>query len=94
MADSYSVKARLSALDSGFSSTLKSCTGALESFGSKLTSGFNFGFFCGSGFNFALVGCRFLDRFIGNGSFGFGNLRGRFFNLFINRVRYRRNNEF
>jgi tape measure domain-containing protein len=36
-------------LDSGFSSTLKSCTGALESFGSKLTSGFNFGFLAGAG---------------------------------------------
>ena len=49
MAESYSVKARLSAVDSGFSSTLKGAMGMVDSFGSKLTSGFNFGFLAGAG---------------------------------------------
>ena len=48
MADSYSVKAILSAQDSGFSSTLKSCMGMADTFGSKLGS-FNFGIFSGAG---------------------------------------------
>lgn len=38
MADSYSVKARLSATDSGFSSTLKSAIGLTDSFKSKISS--------------------------------------------------------
>lgn len=38
MADSYSVKARLSALDSGFSSTLKNAIGLTDSFKSKISS--------------------------------------------------------
>ena len=49
MAESYSVKAILSATDSGFSSTLKSAMGLTESFGSKLKSGFNFGILTGAG---------------------------------------------
>ena len=38
MADSYSVKARLSATDSGFSSTLKNAIGLTDSFKSKIAS--------------------------------------------------------
>lgn len=38
MADSYSVKARLSATDSGFSSTLKNAIGLTDSFKSKISS--------------------------------------------------------
>ena len=38
MADSYSVKARLSATDSGFSSTLKNAIGMTDTFKSKLSS--------------------------------------------------------
>lgn len=49
MAESYSVKAQLSAVDKGFTSTLKGAMGAVDSFGSKLTSGFNFGFLSGMG---------------------------------------------
>ena len=49
MADSYSVKAILSATDSGFSSTLKSAMGLTDSFGAKLKSGFNFGVLTGMG---------------------------------------------
>ena len=48
MSESYSVKARLSAVDSGFSSTLKNAMGLADSFGSKL-SGFNFGILTGVG---------------------------------------------
>ena len=48
MADSYSVKAKLSAVDSGFSSTLKNAMGLADSFGSKL-GGFKFGVFSGMG---------------------------------------------
>ena len=48
MAESYSVKARLSAVDSGFSSTLKSAVGAVDSFKSKL-SGIGFGMLSGVG---------------------------------------------
>ncbi len=43
MADSFSVKAILSAKDSGFSSTLKSCSSALDRIDSKV-SGISFGF--------------------------------------------------
>ena len=49
MAESYSVKAILSAKDNGFSSTLKSALGSAESFGDKLKNGLNFGFFAGAG---------------------------------------------
>jgi tape measure domain-containing protein len=48
MAESYSVKARLSAVDSGFSSTLKGAVGALDGFKSKL-SGISFGMLSGVG---------------------------------------------
>lgn len=48
MAESYSVKARLSAVDSGFSSTLKGAIGAVDSFKSKL-SGIGFGMLSGMG---------------------------------------------
>lgn len=48
MAESYSVKAKLSAVDSGFSSTLKGAVGALDSFKSKL-SGIGFGMLSGMG---------------------------------------------
>ena len=48
MAESYSVKAKLSAVDSGFSSTLKGAVGALDSFKSKL-SGISFGMLSGVG---------------------------------------------
>ena len=48
MAESYSVKAKLSAVDSGFSSTLKSAVGAVDSFKSKL-SGIGFGMLSGVG---------------------------------------------
>lgn len=43
MAESYSVKAILSAKDSGFSSTLKQALGATESLASKVKNGFMFG---------------------------------------------------
>ncbi len=49
MAESYSVKAVLSAVDKGFASTLKSATTATENLAKKLTSGFNFGFITGAG---------------------------------------------
>jgi tape measure domain-containing protein len=48
MAESYSVKAQLSAVDSGFSSTLKRALGVVDGFGSKL-SGISFGFLSGVG---------------------------------------------
>lgn len=48
MAESYSVKARLSAVDSGFSSTLKGALGTLGNLSSKL-SGFSFGVLSGIG---------------------------------------------
>lgn len=48
MADTYSVKAILSATDKGFTSTLKSCTSALDKIDSKI-SGFTFGVFSGVG---------------------------------------------
>lgn len=49
MAESYSVKAILSATDNGFSSTLKNAMGVAESFGQKIKSGFNFGILTGAG---------------------------------------------
>lgn len=49
MAESYSVKATLSAVDRGFSSTLKSAYGSVESLGSKIKSGLSFGVFAGIG---------------------------------------------
>lgn len=48
MADSYSVKAILSAVDSGFTSTLKSCSNLLGSIDKKV-SGFSFGILAGAG---------------------------------------------
>ena len=49
MAESYSVKATLSAQDKGFSSTLKNAISQTESLGSKIKSGFNFGILTGMG---------------------------------------------
>lgn len=49
MAESFSVKAILSAKDSGFSSTLKSASSTLESLGSKIKSGLGFGILTGIG---------------------------------------------
>lgn len=49
MAESFSVKAILSAKDSGFSSTLKSASSTLDSLGSKLKSGFGMGILQGMG---------------------------------------------
>ena len=48
MAESYSVKAQLSAVDNGFSSTIKKALGVVDGFGSKL-SGISFGFLAGVG---------------------------------------------
>lgn len=48
MADSFSVKAILSAKDSGFSSTLKKATSAVDSIDKKI-SGFSFGILTGAG---------------------------------------------
>ena len=48
MAESYSVKAILSAKDSGFSSTLKSCSNLLGRIDNKI-SGFSFGLLTGAG---------------------------------------------
>lgn len=48
MAENYSVKAILSAQDRGFSSTLKSCSSALDKIDSKI-SGFSFGVLTGVG---------------------------------------------
>ena len=47
--ENYSVKATLSAVDSGFSSTLKKAMGATDSLGSKIKSGLGFGFLTGMG---------------------------------------------
>lgn len=49
MAESFSVKAILSAKDSGFSSTLKSATSTLSSLGSQVKSGLGFGILTGIG---------------------------------------------
>lgn len=48
MANSFSVTARLSALDKGFSSTLKGASGAVDTLKSKV-SGFTFGMLTGAG---------------------------------------------
>lgn len=48
MAESYSVKAVLSAVDRGFSSTLKGCSSALDRIDKKI-SGFSFGILAGAG---------------------------------------------
>ena len=49
MADSYSVKAVLSAKDSGFTSTIKNAGSALSSLGDKIKNGFAFGVLTGMG---------------------------------------------
>ena len=49
MAESYSVKAMLSAQDKGFSSTLKSATGTVNSLASSLKQNFSFGILQGMG---------------------------------------------
>jgi tape measure domain-containing protein len=49
MAESFSVRAILSAQDKGFSSTLKSALGTTESLSSKIKSGFTFGVLTGIG---------------------------------------------
>lgn len=65
MAESYSVKAILSATDSGFTSTLKSALGTTESLGSKIKSGFAFGVLTGAGqkaFSMLTSGCSNLIK--------------------------------
>ena len=49
MAESYSVRAILSATDRGFSSTLKSALGTTESLADKIKNGFAFGVLTGAG---------------------------------------------
>ncbi len=49
MAESYSVKARLSATDSGFTSTLKRALGSVTSLADKIKGGFAFGVLAGAG---------------------------------------------
>lgn len=49
MAESFSVKAILSAKDSGFSSTLKSASSAVSSLGNQVKSGIGFGILTGMG---------------------------------------------
>lgn len=49
MAESYSVRARLSATDNGFTSTLKNAMGATDSLAGKIKSGIGFGFLTGIG---------------------------------------------
>lgn len=49
MAESYSVKAVLSAYDKGFTAAMKNATSATDSLGSKLKSGLSFGIFAGIG---------------------------------------------
>ena len=49
MPESYSVKAKLSATDSGFTSTLKKALGATESLADKIKGGFTFGILSGIG---------------------------------------------
>ena len=49
MAESFSVKAILSAKDSGFSSTLKSASSTISSLGSQIKSGLGFGILTGIG---------------------------------------------
>lgn len=49
MAETYSVKARLSATDNGFTSTLKNAINATDSLASKIKNGFAFGVLTGAG---------------------------------------------
>lgn len=49
MAESYSVKAILSAYDKGFTAAMKNATSVTDSLGSKLKSGLSFGIFAGIG---------------------------------------------
>lgn len=49
MPESYSVRARLSAQDSGFTSTMKNALGTVKSLGSQIKSGFAFGLLTGAG---------------------------------------------
>lgn len=49
MPESYSVKAKLSATDSGFTSTLKKALGVTESLADKIKGGFTFGILSGIG---------------------------------------------
>lgn len=49
MSESYSVKARLSAQDSGFTSTLNRAVGAVKDLGSSIKGGFAFGILSGIG---------------------------------------------
>ena len=49
LADSYSIRAKLSATDNGFSSTLKNAVGAVSNLGSSIKSGLSFGFLSGAG---------------------------------------------
>lgn len=63
MADSYSVKAILSATDKGFSSTLRNASSAVDSLSSKAKGGFSFGVFAGIGqqaFNTVINGAKGL----------------------------------
>lgn len=65
MAESYSVRAILSATDSGFTSTLRSALGTTESLGSKIKSGFAFGVLTGAGqkaFSMLTSGCSNLIK--------------------------------
>lgn len=49
MGESYSVRARLSAQDSGFTSTMNRALGTLRSMGNQIKSGFAFGILTGAG---------------------------------------------
>lgn len=63
MAESYSVRARLSAQDSGFTSTMKSALGSIKSLGSQVKSGIAFGILTGAGqaaFNTLINGAKGL----------------------------------
>ena len=63
MSESYSVRARLSAQDSGFTSTMKKALGSLQSIGNQVKSGFAFGLLTGAGqaaFNTLINGARGL----------------------------------
>ncbi len=63
MAESYSVRARLSAQDSGFTSTMKSALGSIKSLDSQVKSGIAFGLLTGAGqaaFNTLINGAKGL----------------------------------
>lgn len=63
MAESYSVRARLSAQDSGFTSTMKSALGSIKNLGSQVKSGIAFGLLTGAGqaaFNTLISGAKGL----------------------------------